>query len=69
MKATDIVAEAEVEYGVLSLMDIVEETLASVTSLERIPKLLLWRTPFYDINVRFLFIVSIFGAFFEFKGD
>lgn len=50
MKATDIVAEAEVEYGVLRLMDIVEETLASVTSLERTPKLLLWRTPFYDIN-------------------
>ncbi|KAK9291932.1 hypothetical protein L1049_019884 [Liquidambar formosana] len=50
VKATNVFAEEEVEYELRKMMDFVKESLATEPSVEESPKMLLWRTPFYDIN-------------------
>lgn len=56
MKASSIILEEEVEYHMQRLMDMVRESLVLDCSLERNPSIVLWRTPFYDIHVKVLFV-------------
>ncbi|KAA8539813.1 hypothetical protein F0562_026505 [Nyssa sinensis] len=50
VKATNVFAEEEVEYDLCRMMDLVKETLATVSFPEGSPKTILWTTPFYDIK-------------------
>ncbi|XP_015878340.3 uncharacterized protein LOC107414695 [Ziziphus jujuba] len=50
VKATHIYAEEEVEYDLRKVMDIVKETLETLTFAEESPKIVPWRTPFYDMK-------------------
>ncbi|XP_065871108.1 uncharacterized protein [Euphorbia lathyris] len=50
VKATDVFAEEEVEYHLRTTMKIVEEALTKSTLAYRNPKIVRWRTPFYDIK-------------------
>ncbi|KAL5744368.1 hypothetical protein ACOSQ2_027484 [Xanthoceras sorbifolium] len=50
VSATGIFAEEEVEYHLCKMMGIVDETLATVPSIDGKLKLFQWRTPFYDIK-------------------
>lgn len=59
MKASSIILEEEVEYHMQRLMDMVRESLVLDCSLERNPSIVLWRTPFYDIHVKVLFVIPM----------
>ncbi|KAJ4828410.1 hypothetical protein Tsubulata_022862 [Turnera subulata] len=48
VKGTDVFAEEEVEYHLRQMLDVVEETLVKTPS--GTAKIVLWRTPFYDIK-------------------
>ncbi|GAV64864.1 DNA_photolyase domain-containing protein/Abhydrolase_6 domain-containing protein [Cephalotus follicularis] len=50
VKATTVFAEEEVEYHLCEIMVMVEETLATIPSLQASPKIILWHTPFHDIE-------------------
>uniref|UniRef100_A0A5B7B338 Photolyase/cryptochrome alpha/beta domain-containing protein n=1 Tax=Davidia involucrata TaxID=16924 RepID=A0A5B7B338_DAVIN len=50
VKATNVIAEEEVEYDLCRMMDLVEETLATVSFPEGSPRIVPWTTPFYDIK-------------------
>ncbi|MED6167300.1 hypothetical protein PIB30_001194 [Stylosanthes scabra] len=46
-----VFAEREVEYELCLLLDVVKECMKSVTVREGVPRIELWNTPFYDVNV------------------
>ncbi|XP_021657901.2 uncharacterized protein LOC110648094 [Hevea brasiliensis] len=63
VKATDIFAEEEVEYHLHKTVVIVEETLVRSPLLDGNPKMMLWRTPFYDIKN----LKDLPASYFDFK--
>ncbi|PON56236.1 DNA photolyase class 1, 8-HDF type [Parasponia andersonii] len=50
VNATHVYAEEEAEHDLRKLMTVAEETLETLPFPEKGPKLVLWRTPFYDIE-------------------
>ncbi|GAB4825982.1 hypothetical protein Ancab_008851 [Ancistrocladus abbreviatus] len=50
VKATHIFAEEEAEYRMRCLVDVVVETLAAEPLLDWSPKVVSWRTPFFDLK-------------------
>ncbi|XAR66151.1 (6-4)DNA photolyase [Bertholletia excelsa] len=50
VKATNIFAETEVEYELCRMMDVVKDTLATVSLPEGKPRIVQWNTLFYDIK-------------------
>lgn len=52
VKATSIYAEEEVEYELRRMLDAVKEalTLATVSSTEACPRMVMWSTPFYGMK-------------------
>ncbi|XP_059666983.1 uncharacterized protein LOC132312581 isoform X2 [Cornus florida] len=50
VKAIDVFAEEEVEYDLSIMMDLVKETLATVSFPEGSPRIVQWTTPLYDIK-------------------
>ncbi|XP_016188074.2 uncharacterized protein LOC107629721 [Arachis ipaensis] len=51
VNASCVFAEQEVEYELYLLLDVMKECMKSVTVRERAPRIELWNTPFYDVNV------------------
>ncbi|KAL4395042.1 hypothetical protein AHAS_Ahas02G0212400 [Arachis hypogaea] len=51
VNASCVFAEQEVEYELYLLLDVVKECMKPVTVRERAPRIELWNTPFYDVNV------------------
>ncbi|CAK8575378.1 unnamed protein product [Lathyrus sativus] len=52
VKATCVFAEQEVEHELLFVMDIVNQHLKSMKVPQDIPRIELWKTPFYDVKVQ-----------------
>ncbi|XP_058763505.1 uncharacterized protein LOC131636942 isoform X2 [Vicia villosa] len=52
VKATCVFAEQEVEHELLFVMDVVNQYLKSVKVPQDIPRIELWKTPFYDVKVQ-----------------
>ncbi|KAI3900628.1 hypothetical protein MKW92_031197 [Papaver armeniacum] len=52
VNAVDVLVEEEVEYNLRNMVHSVEQSLSNVSSLllERPPRIVLWRTPFYDVK-------------------
>ncbi|KAK0595400.1 hypothetical protein LWI29_006243 [Acer saccharum] len=50
VRATSIFAEEEVEYHLCKMIGIVDESLATVASIDGNLEIFQWRTPFYDIK-------------------
>ncbi|KAG8381484.1 hypothetical protein BUALT_Bualt06G0126600 [Buddleja alternifolia] len=50
VQATSIFVEEEVEYELCVMLDIIKESLSSVSFTGGNPKILTWSTPFYDIK-------------------
>ncbi|KDP22400.1 hypothetical protein JCGZ_26231 [Jatropha curcas] len=50
VKATNVFAEEEVEYHLKMTIGIVEESLVRLPFSDGNPKIVIWRTPFYDIK-------------------
>ncbi|KAI3971340.1 hypothetical protein MKX01_008184 [Papaver californicum] len=50
VNAVDVFVEEEVEYNLRNMVHFTEQSLSNVSSLsqERPPRIVLWRTPFYD---------------------
>ncbi|RYR27102.1 hypothetical protein Ahy_B02g061435 isoform C [Arachis hypogaea] len=51
VNASCVFAEQEVEYELYLLLDVVKECMKPVTVRECAPRIELWNTPFYDVNV------------------
>ncbi|KAI5389306.1 uncharacterized protein LOC127101403 isoform X2 [Lathyrus oleraceus] len=54
VKATCVFAEQEVEHELLFVMDVVNKHLKSMKVPQDIPRIELWKTPFYDVKVQTL---------------
>ncbi|XP_058768415.1 uncharacterized protein LOC131642150 isoform X2 [Vicia villosa] len=52
VKATCVFAEQEVEHELLFVMDVVNQYLKSMKVPQDIPRIELWKTPFYDVKVQ-----------------
>ncbi|CAI8600421.1 unnamed protein product [Vicia faba] len=52
VKATCVFAEQEVEHELLFVMDVVNQHLKSMKVPQDIPRVELWKTPFYDVKVQ-----------------
>ncbi|KAL5073565.1 hypothetical protein RYX36_012549 [Vicia faba] len=52
VKATCVFAEQEVEHELLIVMDVVNQHLKSMKVPQDIPRVELWKTPFYDVKVQ-----------------
>ncbi|KAI5389314.1 hypothetical protein KIW84_074818 [Lathyrus oleraceus] len=50
VKATCVFAEQEVEHELLFVMDVVNKHLKSMKVPQDIPRIELWKTPFYDVK-------------------
>ncbi|QHO24932.1 Cryptochrome DASH/mitochondrial [Arachis hypogaea] len=51
VNASCVFAEQEVEYELYLLLDVVKECMKPVTVRECAPRIELWNTPFYDVNL------------------
>ncbi|CAL1405174.1 unnamed protein product [Linum trigynum] len=50
VKCTNVIAEEEVEYHLVKLVEMVEKTLIGMPILDNNPNIVRWRTPFYDLK-------------------
>ena len=51
VNATHVYAEEEVEYELRELMEFTNDSLKVLAFAKEGPKFVLWRTPFYDVEV------------------
>lgn len=58
VKATCVFAEQEVEHELLFVMDVVNKHLKSMKVPQDIPRIELWKTPFYDVKVGSLLVIE-----------
>ncbi|OMO98081.1 hypothetical protein COLO4_14152 [Corchorus olitorius] len=50
VKATDVFVEEEVEYEMRQMIGVVKDTLEMSSSVDGNPDIVMWRTPFYDVQ-------------------
>ncbi|KAJ0968529.1 hypothetical protein J5N97_025446 [Dioscorea zingiberensis] len=63
VKATQIFTEEEVEYNLRRIVDTVETSLSDISFSRGSPKLIIWKSPFYDIKD----LKEIPSAYFDFQ--
>ena len=64
VNATHIYAEEEVEHDLRKLMTVAKETLETLPFPEKGQKFVLWRTPFYDIEVIMIVVMLFFFPYY-----